>query len=672
MVRILNFFCFALSALACLALYHVSEQTRVANAELRHVNHRIAQERDALSVLQAEWARVADPARIQRLAQAELGLTDTPTVELSSLELLPRRGQAAPLGDSAYPQCQRDRPGQARGSAHPSRRHSSRKLTSMDAARSPTVVQRRIAVAAAHLRHGLRAGECAPGRCHAAQGPRLRIALSRPRRTPWPRRADLLDRNGELLARDLPVHDLYAQPAALWDKDQAARQLARRNRGEPRPAASHLRHQASLCARRPADLAACAGSCDAPGSAGPGIRARLTSATIPRGARRCRSSAPPILMATGFPASNWGSTSVCARASPGMASGSPSTCACNMRWPRKWRRAARSFGARAAGGIVMNVNTGEVIGMVSLPDGQNGMPERGADPRRNRMAQDVYELGSVFKIFPSRWRWKITPSSSTNRSRSAAATRSAATRSTTPKSCRPPVGARRAGGILQYRHCPDRAALGRRAPEGVPAEDWACLSAVEFPVCPSAPRPLYPGQLGRHRNRHHRLRPGHFGHAACPLRARPPKWSMAGAASRPTFLRHPEDRARRAADLARETSETMRELLRYVVTDGTGKKADVPGYDVGGKTGSAQVPGPNGRYMRGKLLDLVLRDFPGRQSALSGVCHAGRAAWHQEDLRHRAGGIYRCAAGGPRHRAHRPDAGPGAGAGPDRPPKRTP
>ena len=40
-----------------------------------------------------------------------------------------------------------------------------------------------------------------------------------------------------------------------------------------------------------------------------------------------------------------------------------------------------------------------------------------------------------------------------------------------------------------------------------------------------------------------------------------------------------------------ETSAQMRGLLRYVVTNGTGKKADVPGYDVGGKTGSAEVTG---------------------------------------------------------------------------------
>src|SRR6201999_427773 len=39
-------------------------------------------------------------------------------------------------------------------------------------------------------------------------------------------RADLTDRNGELLARDLPVKDLYARPAVFWDKQEAAQQLA--------------------------------------------------------------------------------------------------------------------------------------------------------------------------------------------------------------------------------------------------------------------------------------------------------------------------------------------------------------------------------------------------------------------------------------------------------------
>lgn len=101
MIRVVNFFCLAISALACLALYHVSEQTRIARVQLSSIEHQIDGEKNTMSVLQAEWARVADPARIQQLAQSHLGVTDEPTVELSSLELLPRRGEtAAPSEES--------------------------------------------------------------------------------------------------------------------------------------------------------------------------------------------------------------------------------------------------------------------------------------------------------------------------------------------------------------------------------------------------------------------------------------------------------------------------------------------------------------------------------------------------------------------------------------------
>ena len=36
------------------------------------------------------------------------------------------------------------------------------------------------------------------------------------------------------------------------------------------------------------------------------------------------------------------------------------------------------------------------------------------------------------------------------------------------------------------------------------------------------------------------------------------------------------------------TSDTFRKLMRLVVTDGYGKPADIPGYYVGGKTGTAE------------------------------------------------------------------------------------
>ena len=100
MVRVLNFLCFAITAFACLGLYHVSEQTRVARVELVRTERQIVDERDAMKVLQADWERVADPAHIQVLAASRLGLADTATMEVASLELLPRRGEETPFSRS--------------------------------------------------------------------------------------------------------------------------------------------------------------------------------------------------------------------------------------------------------------------------------------------------------------------------------------------------------------------------------------------------------------------------------------------------------------------------------------------------------------------------------------------------------------------------------------------
>ena len=59
-----------------------------------------------------------------------------------------------------------------------------------------------------------------------------------------------------------------------------------------------------------------------------------------------------------------------------------------------------------------------------------------------------------------------------------------------------------------------------------------------------------------------------------------------------------------------ETSATMRALLRYVVTNGTGRSANAIGYDVGGKTGSAEVPGPRGGYLKNAMMTSFAAAFP--------------------------------------------------------------
>ncbi len=101
MVRILNFFCVALMGFSILALYHVSEKTRVAHMQLNRVTAQITAERGAISVLETEWQHVASPERIQQLAQSRLGMADSSSVQLSSFDQLPRRGaDPAPLNNS--------------------------------------------------------------------------------------------------------------------------------------------------------------------------------------------------------------------------------------------------------------------------------------------------------------------------------------------------------------------------------------------------------------------------------------------------------------------------------------------------------------------------------------------------------------------------------------------
>jgi cell division protein FtsI (penicillin-binding protein 3) len=76
----------------------------------------------------------------------------------------------------------------------------------------------------------------------------------------------------------------------------------------------------------------------------------------------------------------------------------------------------------------------------------------------------------------------------------------------------------------------------------------------------------------------------------------------------PTFLKQEQD-ARGEQLIKPETSAVMRGLLRYVVTNGTGKKADVLGYNVGGKTGSAEKVSGRG-YVAHRLLTSFCAVFP--------------------------------------------------------------
>ncbi len=62
--------------------------------------------------------------------------------------------------------------------------------------------------------------------------------------------------------------------------------------------------------------------------------------------------------------------------------------------------------------------------------------------------------------------------------------------------------------------------------------------------------------------------------------------------------------------LSPRTSAELRSMMRQVVVRGTAKAADVAGYDVGGKTGTADKPNAHGGYDRDKTLSTFASFFP--------------------------------------------------------------
>jgi cell division protein FtsI (penicillin-binding protein 3) len=87
-----------------------------------------------------------------------------------------------------------------------------------------------------------------------------------------------------------------------------------------------------------------------------------------------------------------------------------------------------------------------------------------------------------------------------------------------------------------------------------------------------------------------------------------------GAMIPPTFLKRSEEEAKKLAVqvIKPETSVKMRYLMRLNAEKGSAKKVDIPGYYVGGKTGTAEKV-VNGRYSKTKLLTTFMAVLPADQ-----------------------------------------------------------
>lgn len=450
-------------------------------------------------------------------------------------------------------------------------------------------------------------------------------------------RADLLDRNGTLLARDLPVQDLYAHPAALKDKAEAADDLAGAAGTDPGRLAAlfSAKHPRVLVARQlgPDQVAAV-------------MHTGLPGLEFEASAKRFYPDGRATAQVLGVTDPDHKGVSGLEMGLDsrlhGAGAAGPVETSLDLRvqyiLAHEAMASKEEFRAKAAGGLVLDVNTGEVLAMISLPDfDPNQRALSPEDSERNVMAQDVYELGSVFKIFSFTLGFE-------------------------DKTMRPDEMFKIGDGykigkytIHEAEHMPAmlaaRDVLAQSSNIGTaqialrsgPDRQRAFLTRLGLlaPVgseLPEHARPLYPSHWGTIETA--TIGFGH-GISVSPLSFAAAAAAVVNGGRRivPTFLKHPED-ARGEQLIKPETSVAMRSLLRYVVTNGTGKKADVPGYDVGGKTGSAEKPGRHGYQAhvlvtsfcavfpvdQPRYLVFVLLDEPHGTKATAGFALAGYTA----------------------------------------------
>ncbi|MEL6266825.1 MAG: penicillin-binding protein 2 [Pseudomonadota bacterium] len=258
----------------------------------------------------------------------------------------------------------------------------------------------------------------------------------------------------------------------------------------------------------------------------------------------------------------------------------------------------RRLGAIGASGVLMKVGTGEILAMVSLPDfdpndpDRAGRDKRGRSPRFNRAVQGVYELGSVFKPLTAAMALDLGVASPDTLLRTGEPIR---------------VGRNR---VRDYHRMPDQMSVTDiiRRSSNVGTARLAQLVTtprfkdylsrlglfdplpVELSEAPGA-RPLLPPRWSELSTLN--IAFGH-GLAVSPLHLASAYATIANGGRRviPSLVKggntaHP---GWGVAVFQPRTAAEVLTMMRRVVTDGSGRRADVPGYAIAGKTGTADKP----------------------------------------------------------------------------------
>lgn len=271
--------------------------------------------------------------------------------------------------------------------------------------------------------------------------------------------------------------------------------------------------------------------------------------------------------------------------------------------------AMKKFSAIGAAGLVMDVNTGEIIAMSSLPSFDPNQPGSiPQDLRFNRTTLGVYEMGSTFKIFTTAM---ALDAGTVSLNGGYDATDPIRVARFTIRDYHAKKRWLSVPEIFMYSsnigtvkmaldvgipgHKKFLSSLGMMKTVGIE------LSETGTPLSPDNWREINSMTIS-------------FGHglAVSPLHlvAGVSAVVNGGIYRTPTLIRRsPADIPVGKRVISEDTSLEMRRLMRLVVEQGTGRKAAAPGYLVGGKTGTAEKVSGRG-YKRKALISSFVAAFP--------------------------------------------------------------
>ena len=273
-------------------------------------------------------------------------------------------------------------------------------------------------------------------------------------------------------------------------------------------------------------------------------------------------------------------------------------------------QAMERYQALAAGGVVLDARTGEVLAMASMPDYDPNNPFNAHEKDRlNRMSAGLYEMGSTFKGFTMAM--ALDAGTATLNSRFDASRPIQIARHT----IRDYRGKGRVLTVPEVFIYSSNIGTARMAETLTPEAHRAFFRSIGLldriqTELPEVARPTEPAEWKRINQI--TISFGH-GVSTTPLQTAVSAAAMmnGGILFNPTFVPRTEAQAMAAGTrvIKEETSDMMRYLFRLNVEQGSGRRAEVPGYFVGGKTGTAEKV-VDGRYVSGKRFNAFVGGFP--------------------------------------------------------------